>query len=62
MNENPRMIVASGTRDAKVLLLLKISRQAKRIPNKAIAIRTASSFATTESTSLRLVTKALRSR
>ena len=51
MNENPRIIVANGTRDAIVSLLLKISRQMKRKMRSTQAISTASSFATALPTS-----------
>lgn len=51
MNENPRMIVARGTSEASVSLLLKIRRHVKRIPSIATQTRTASSFATAEPTS-----------
>ena len=51
MNENPRTIVARGTSDSRVLLRLKINRQAKMIPIKATQTRTASSFATALPTS-----------
>lgn len=49
--ENPRMIVASGTSDAMVLLLLKISRQMKVKTRRTHAMSTASSFATALPTS-----------
>jgi hypothetical protein len=51
MNENPKVMVARGTRLAKVLCRLKISKQTKIMPTKATANNTASSFATTELTS-----------
>jgi hypothetical protein len=51
MNENPRIIVARGTSEASVLLLLKMRRHVKRIPSNAMQTRTASSFATAEPTS-----------
>ena len=51
MNEKPKIMVASGTRDASVLLLLNIRRQTKTMPTSATQRRTASSFATTELTS-----------
>jgi hypothetical protein len=51
MNENPRIIVARGTSEASVLLLLKMRRHVKRIPSNATQTRTASSFATAEPTS-----------
>jgi len=51
MKEKPRMIVASGTRDARVLERLNMSRQTKMMITRAMQIRTASSFATIESTS-----------
>ena len=51
MNEKPRTTVASGTRDARVFCRLKMSRNIKTMNTNAIAIRTASSFATAELTS-----------
>jgi hypothetical protein len=51
MKENPRMIVASGTRDVRVSDLLKMRRQTKIMRMMATATRTASSFAMAEPTS-----------
>jgi hypothetical protein len=51
MNENPRIRVARGTSDARVLLLLKMRRHVKIITINAMQTRTASSFATAEPTS-----------
>ena len=51
MNEKPTMIVASGTREAIVLLRLKMSRQMKMKMSSTTAIKTASSLPTAEPTS-----------
>jgi hypothetical protein len=51
MNENPKMIVASGTSDGRVFFGLKINRQMKIMAMTATDKRTPSSFATIESTS-----------
>lgn len=48
MNENPRMMVASGTREASVFDRLKIKRQINIMNINATDISTASSFATME--------------
>ena len=48
MNENPRTIVARGTRDAIVLLRLKMRRQMNTRTMSTVANSTASSFAMTE--------------
>ena len=53
MNEKPRMIVASGTRDVRVLFRLKTSRATKMMAMTATDKRTPSNFATIESTSCR---------
>ena len=53
MNEKPRMIVASGTRDVRVFCRLKTSRAMKMMAMTATDKRTQSSFATIESTSWR---------
>ena len=57
MNENPRMIVANGTKDATVFERLKISRQMKTMNMRATAISTASSLPTAELTSCKLMEK-----
>jgi hypothetical protein len=51
MNENPRMIVARGTNEARVFDRLKMSRQTKMMMTRAMDINTASSLATMELTS-----------
>ena len=51
MKEKPTMIVASGTRDAIVLLRLKMSKQMKIKINPTTDIMTASSLPTAEPTS-----------
>jgi hypothetical protein len=51
MNENPRIIVARGTSEASISLLLKMRRHVKRILSNAMQTRTASSFAMAESMS-----------
>ena len=51
MNEKPTMMVASGTSDASVLLLLKMSIQMKMSTIATTARHTASSFATADPTS-----------
>lgn len=51
INENPRITVARGTRDASVFDRLKMSRQTKIMNTSATDTKTASSFATIESTS-----------
>lgn len=51
MKENPRMIVASGTRDARVFLRLKMSKHTNMTTINATERRTASSLATAEPTS-----------
>lgn len=53
MKEKPRMIVANGTRD-EMVFPLKISKQMNMMMIIAMQIRTASSFATIESTSYSL--------
>lgn len=45
------MSVASGTREARVLEVLKMSRDIKSMAIRHMQIRTASSFATMEPTS-----------
>jgi len=55
MNENPRVIVARGTSEAKVSFLLKMRRHAKIIPSNVMPTRTASSFDTAESMSYEVV-------
>lgn len=60
MKENPRMIVANGTKDARVLLLLNIRRQTKIMPTRARQTSTASNFATALPTSLSRVNIAMR--
>lgn len=59
MNEKPRMIVASGTSDAMVSFLLKMSRQMKISTRSAQAMRTASSLATALPTSYTMCHTAL---
>lgn len=51
MKENPRMIVARGTREVNVSDLLKMRRQMKMMMMSAKEMSTASSFATAEPTS-----------
>jgi len=54
MNENPRMVVARGSREARVFVLLKMSKHTKIMRTSARDIRTASNFATIEPTSYRI--------
>ena len=51
MKENPRMMVARGTREVSVSFLLKMRRQTNIMRTSAVATRTASNFATAEPTS-----------
>ena len=51
IKEKPTIIVASGTRDARVFLRLKISRQMKTKIKATTESMTASSLATAEPTS-----------
>lgn len=51
INENPRIIVAKGTKDASVFSRLKMSKQTKMMNIRATASRTASSLATADPTS-----------
>jgi hypothetical protein len=51
MNEKPRMMVARGTREARVFDLLKMSKQMKMMMTNARDIKTPSNFATIELTS-----------
>jgi len=55
MNEKPRMIVARGTREARVFDLLKMSKHTKIMMMSATDIRTASNFATIELTSYKSI-------
>jgi len=50
MNEKPRMIVANGTSE-EIVFPLKMSKQMNMMTIIAMQIKTASSFATIESTS-----------
>lgn len=61
MKENPRIIVARGTSDAKVLAGLKMRREMNTTITSPTPIRTASSFARAELVSFTLEARAFRS-
>jgi len=61
MKEKPRMMVARGTSDDKVLARLKMSKQRKVMMTNATPSSTASSFARAELVSFTLATRAFRS-
>ncbi|KAF9000033.1 hypothetical protein BDZ89DRAFT_969189, partial [Hymenopellis radicata] len=60
--EGGRMIVPRGTREAMVLARLNMRRKKGKTPRKATPSMTASSLRTADPASLRLATRAVRSR